>query len=256
MGFLDAPDDSRPKLSTIWHAEEKAPADVVVLAQAFKGGAIAVGSNPQMKEFNDVLDFKKFTAPSTWMRGTDNSNIGHRTKTSFQPSTQSDLELSAYYRGLPIGDSSGRAFHDLIAGNSNLSVPKVLFQEKFSAAGSPLPPSAQETELLKSLADVMGISSSGDNQVTNPHKPPHAYSPTFHVDRVQLRPVNGTPVLEVEGAFVNEQGKPSTYYKGVFIDIDRSTGRQIHQVFMQSSDKTAFTQNKPIYEASVNSLVW
>ncbi|MBE7446598.1 MAG: hypothetical protein HS132_15740 [Planctomycetia bacterium] len=257
MGFLGAPDDSLPKVRNIWHMEErKAPAEVAVLAQAFQGGAIAFGANPQMKEYTDVLDFKKFAAPATWMRGTENSNIGQRTKITFQPSMQSDLEISAYYRGLPIGEKSGQAFHDLIAANSNLNAPRVLFAEKLDPVGTTLAPSAAEAELLKSLTDVMGISTTGDNQITNPHKPPHPYAPAFHVESVQLRPVNGTSVLEVEGAFVDDQGKPRNYYKGVFLDFDRTTGRHIHQVFLQGSDKTAFTQNNVSYEASVNSLVW
>ncbi len=159
---------------------------------------------------------KSFTLPSGWSAGDNASGgIGQRHIERFNPPLDKSVEISVYYRGLPISDPGAGAFQDILKAKPAAQRPEMLTADE-----------------VRKLQEAMGTMTIGDNQYTNPSTNPR-YAPVFHVNAAYTTRLNGKTVLGVEGSFVDETGKRINDYTGYFIDRD-GNGKNIQEIFYQA----------------------
>ena len=193
---------------------------------------------PTLMTENIVKDFigKSVSMPAGWARSEQNLG-GHRSITTFT-APDGSATVSLFDRGMNLRSQSAKSFADLLAANTALQGPKVLMPQE-----------------IRALADVMGVSNVGDNQYVNSRSYPDPQAPSFHLSSAQLLPVNGKVVLEVEGNFVDERGKPQKQYRGIFADAG-ADGSHVRELFLQADDLVGFGKNKKIYSDAVKSIQW
>jgi hypothetical protein len=186
----------------------------------------------------------ELSVPSSWLMHTEEfRSYGQRTLIQLVPLRQSEqldwnTTISVFYRGFPVSDAGAAQFKQLLAQLNPGGSPKLLFGDT-----------------LKDMAEIMGDTTTGDNQYTNPAQPGSDNVPMFFVQSAQLIDLNGRIVLAVEGYFTTENGEPLRYFAGVFIDTD-GTGAVIHEVFLQAKVKDEMMMQKSVYRNAVKSIKW
>jgi hypothetical protein len=186
----------------------------------------------------------ELSMPSSWLMHTEEfRGYGQRTLIQLVPIRQSDqpdwnTTISVFYRGFPVSDAGAASFNQLLAQLKPGTSSKLLFGDS-----------------LKDLTEILGDTTAGDNQYTNPVQPGSDNVPMFFVQSAQLADLNGRTVLAVEGYFTTETGEPLRYFSGVFIDTD-GTGAVIHEVFLQSKSKDDMMMQKSVYRNALKSIKW
>lgn len=179
----------------------------------------------------------KITVPGDWVGVRDKTpGIPGRVLTEFHQAGKTEPQISVFYRGQPEDKESGDKFHQLLAANRDLKVPKVLTPAQIGA-------------LSATLGYVVG-----DNQY-RPSPNPLAGPPKFQLSSATLMPLNGKTVLAAEGAVLDRSGKPVSYISEIFIDSD-GTGRNVHEVFLQADNREEFDKNRPAFQTAIHSLEW
>ncbi|MBC7997241.1 MAG: hypothetical protein IAF58_04830 [Leptolyngbya sp.] len=243
-------------------AEEKAkPVAAEVFLSEVRGvqdrTKIAV-QNPT-KKFDTQELFGSMTVPSSWQLDSDNSNSGGGYRHTFNYPNQ-DVELAVSGRNAPLSDKDGKSFHKLLTDNPDLRNSKVLYDKSWDTDPKfKDDPARQQAlkEMMKNLTNVLGPSHMGDNQFVNRAGPTDKYAPAFHVDRLELKNVNGKTVLAAEGYFVNNKtGKPSSHFSGIFAEKRTEGGSIVNQISLQSGDKFAHEANRLTYEKTLKSVTW
>ncbi|MDZ4837443.1 MAG: hypothetical protein SGJ27_26960 [Candidatus Melainabacteria bacterium] len=143
------------------------------------------------------------------------------------------IEISFYYRGMPIDDDTAKRFNDLVTSRTVGAVPEKL---------SPIE--------IKDLQIAMGYNHAGDNQYTNSNMPGAANGPIFDLAEVSAKRVAGRTVLYARGDF-----NSGTHYAGIFYPSD-STGRVIEEFMLQAPDKVLLKQHLPAFESIIETFVW
>jgi hypothetical protein len=140
--------------------------------------------------------------------------IGARWSKVFKAKDGSDRKLTFFFRGLPIDDKSARYFLELL-------------QDKPANNG----PQQLSAEEIKSLFMVLGLSTVGNNQYSNPAPAEALMPPAFQLEIAETIAVNGKTVLRVSGCF-----RGGTHYRGIFFPGSYD-GRIVEELFCQSEDK-------------------
>jgi hypothetical protein len=155
--------------------------------------------------------------------------------TSFSPDGDvNKLQISLFESSKEINDS-GMALYYALLGKCTTNGARVLLPQE-----------------IRSLSTVMGITTQGDNQLTNPAKYPDPRAPIFNLLSAQLININGRPVLEVQGNFISRNNQAGNYFRGVFIP----TGSHITKLFVQSPDKLEFAKGEAVYRKTLQSIQW
>ena len=196
------------------------------------------GRSKRSMTSQDVSGFigKSITLPSGWSRE-EKVLGGHRTMTTFSSPTD-DAQLSLYDRGLKVRDQSAKYFTQLLSDSASITGPKVLLPQQ-----------------IRDLADVMGMANAGDNQFTNSYTYPDPKSPAFHLSSAQMVPLNGHVVLEVQGNYFDQSGKPGMQYRGIFVSTG-SDGATVKEFFLQAKSSESFAKHQKEYREALNSIKW
>jgi hypothetical protein len=189
-------------------------------------------------EIKDFGPLKSINAPPGWVLAEESGRgMSATVSKTFAPPppNESDAAITVFYRGQPVTDAAAQTFR------------KVLDTK----------PAGRELtgDEIKTLADAMGYSNAGDNQFTNDAAKGTREYPVFHVATAVVSNLKGKTVLEVEGTFQDQNGMPTTEYRGFFIDSDGS-GRVINEIFYQSRTKGKFMKYRPDFDKALKTLVW
>ncbi|HEY9869155.1 MAG TPA: hypothetical protein V6D08_08315 [Candidatus Obscuribacterales bacterium] len=249
-------------------------ADTVTLADTaenFSGNVlIRIAANPRagqnpgsaMKSIETPGPIAHMSVPSDWDFTEDEaaSSVRHGYNYEFTPARRTDVTVAIYHRGSPLSHQDGQYFHNLLATNSNLKAPKVLYTEdweKDSAYTSNTQRQKQVKEIMQRLSTAMGVNSLGNNQFTNNHKPPDTEAPVFHVERVELRTLKGRTIMDAEGYMTDPQtGGPQSFVKVTFMEQPDPRALEVHEFMLHARTKAAFVANKPMYSRILESAIW
>ncbi|GEM_PF-1454195 len=200
----------------------------------------------------------EISVPSNWLRLQE----GDHTRTprlTLRPSiNDSTLICVNKHRDLPESTASN-TFKTLMARGLSPSESKVIYSEGAKSGEF-------ERKVVTALDAVLGTTLVGDNQLSNPYKSPDPRAPIFHLEKMELKNLNGKIVLAVDGHFgqvnadgtvkTDAAGKPmQSSYTGVFAPKD-SRAWGIEEIYMLSGDKEDFQKNKAIFNRMLNSVSW
>lgn len=155
---------------------------------------------------------------------------------TFTPAGQGDLALTVINKGRSLNDTQLANFDAVLATADQSGRPKVLLPSQ-----------------IRSITDALDKTTVGDNQYVNSARPPDPTSPVFKVTSAQVITVDGRPVVEIEGQFLDENGQRIKDYIGMFGKIE---GNKVGQVFVQSSSKDEFIRGRKVYKDALSSLDW
>ena len=110
---------------------------------------------------------------------------------------------------------------------------------------------------IRSLQQVMGTTTVGDNQFTNDRRPPSLHCPAFRLSIAHLITLGGCVVLEVEGQVVDCLGQPINWYRSIFLN-GSSDPKRITEIFLEYRDPKAVTrvQAEDHYRNAIQSMQW
>ena len=169
--------------------------------------------------------------PGDW--NSTRENLAIRTLTRLHPKDDESVSISMIQPGRPITAAAAEAFHSLLNQPAHTLSP----------------------DEVKSVEKVMNTLNAGDNQYTNSAQPGDRYAPNFRLSGSRTGEINGKPVLEVEGSFVNQMGNPTDVFKGIFIDRD-GTGTSIQGVALDAPDSQRYSQYSTAFENMLQSIKW
>ena len=155
---------------------------------------------------------------------------------TFSPGGKSDLVLSVLDKGTKLNAAQANNFDEVLALADPNGRPKLLLPSQ-----------------IKSISDALGKTAVGDNQYANAAKPPAPSAPVFKIQSTQVITVAGKPVVEVEGQFVDQNGKGIKEFVGIF---GKGDDGKVNQMFMQTSSKDEFIKGRKVYKHALESLEW
>jgi hypothetical protein len=209
--------------------------DHALIGDVFSGGK----GNMSQRATNDVTNvgpIAKLEIPNNWSRFVDNqTGIGHRMHMEFTPPGKEDTHVSVLYPGFPLNRNAADNLDRLLADNQNLSTPRALTPEQ-----------------IRSLSDVLGNTTVGDNQYSNQEHGER--SPVFRMDSARLMNVDGQTVIAVDGAFVDSAGRTKNQFSGVFVPHRGSHGTEIYSVSLESKNPVDFAMTKTTFNNVVRTL--
>lgn len=198
-----------------------------------------VTNQPSPVEIQNFGSVRKVVAPSGWKKLVDSpTSIGTRSGELFHPPEDVDVNINVFYRGMPVDDEAAASFRRLLA------VPLPHGQSR----------NLTEDE-IRSLATVMGFSTVGDNQYTNPSAKGSRDYPTFHLSSAAVVSINGRTILKCRGNFQNEKAVPGTEYEGFFFP-SKGTPSQIEELFYQAPTRGKFLRYTAEWEKCLKTLEW
>lgn len=178
---------------------------------------------------------KALDIPTGWNRTTEFTDpVGSVIK--FSPGLGKS-SLNSLEHQQPISQKAQEAFSKLLEDNANLAKPKMLTPDQ-----------------IRSISEVLGDRHMGDNQYTNKAPYPSPNSPLFKLTNAQLKSVNGHTVLEVEGSFMDQNGKPTEFYQGI-LSPSKNSGK-INEFFLAAPDRDELIQHDHAYRKAVRSIEW
>lgn len=159
----------------------------------------------------------EISIPSGWVSSQPMANQHNLSQIeTFSPKGNDDIKLNLYYRGQPLSKASAQAFSTILASKPALKGNQIL---------SP-------TE-IKSLREVAGSSTIGDNQFTNDKSSTKSnQAPTFNLTNAFTTLLNGKTALLIEGRFVAEDGSPAREFIGVFLPRDKECSI-VHEAYLE-----------------------
>lgn len=203
-------------------------------AESRRSGEKRMTASSNMQEIVEG-PIKNVDIPPTWSKNTRYDD-GVGTTTSFK-SAGSAASINSVERNRPISQKCADEFKQLLDDNTNLSSPKMLTPSQ-----------------IRSLSEVLGHAM-GDNQYTNTNQYPSTAAPYFKLNNAQLNSVNGRTVLEVDGSFMSDQGKPTEIYKGILTPTG-TNGDKINEFFIAAPSSADFLLQESTYRKAVKSIEW
>jgi hypothetical protein len=188
----------------------------------------AIGNILKMK-IENVGAIREFNLPANWQERSGGSGMGVRWEKMYQPDAAPSVELIISYRGVALDEASRKLISFLFKQGE---------KDRLS-----------EEEIL-ALRTVMGVATTGDNQITNKHDPDSIDGPGFSIQELSVRSVGGKMVLKVEGKFKNGR-----FYTGMFYQAG-SEGKMIEEFYLQSRSLEDFDKFHPVFEEIANSISW
>lgn len=161
---------------------------------------------------------------------------------SFSPQDNDDIKLNLYYRGQPLSKASAQAFSIILA-----SKPALKGNQLLSPAE------------IKSLKEVAGSSTIGDNQFTNDkNSTERKQTPIFNLTNAFTTLINGKTALLIEGRFVAEDGSPTREFIGVFLPRNKECSI-VHEAYLEgkSAEKlepTGFIVYRGIFQRCLKTI--
>ncbi|MBZ0185619.1 MAG: hypothetical protein K8F91_05150 [Candidatus Obscuribacterales bacterium] len=189
-------------------------------------------------EKQDLADgpIKSLDIPSLWNRS-DSYESGVGSIVTFKPGV-GDASITSMEHNSPISDRAAQDFKRLLADNIGNTKPKVLTLAE-----------------IRSLTEVLGSTTMGDNQYTNSNGYPSPNAPMFKLNNVHILNINGKAVLEVEGSYMDQDGKPSELYKGILSPSGKD-GKHINELFLAAPNRQEMVQQEGNYLKAKRSISW
>ena len=186
-----------------------------------------------MKEINKIGCVSSATIPKGWVELPRQPDLlSDNWVRTFKFEANKSIEMSFYYRGMPVDKESARYLKNLLEAK-----PATTGDEKLS----PLE--------IKTMEVVMGYMNAGDNQYTNPSVNGRE-APVFDLTHALTRHINGKTVLYVQGSFKNGKN-----YAGIFYIAD-STGQVIEEFMIHAPNKHILKEQLEAFEKVLDSLRW
>lgn len=179
---------------------------------------------------------KSIDIPNSWTR-TDHYDGGVGATVTFKAPGEK-ASINSLERTRPISDHAAEEFKKLLDANDNLTSPKMLLPAQ-----------------LRSLTEVLGSGQMGDNQYTNPEKYPSPNAPLFKLTNAQFLNVNGKTVVEVEGSYMDEKGRPTEFYRGIFAPSGKD-GDRVNELFLAAPSQQDLLSQESNYRKALKSLKW
>lgn len=222
MQIFDMPEAraiARPSIERIEYGEQKSMDPFVLQStESFKSGPL-----------------KTITVPATWARH-DSDYLARGSMSEFLSKDGSRANMTVLDNGRSFSPESLAHFKDLLMRKSHSTESKVLSEQEISE-----------------LSEVLGRTTFGDNQFSNKHSPPDPRSPAFHLSGAHCDLLNGKQVLEVEGAFVDQDGTAKNFYRGIFVPGENN---KVLQIYMHAPSQKELDAHKELYNEMVNSISW
>ena len=176
---------------------------------------------------------KQIKLPPGWVAGDIKSGgIGQRLSEKFHPAAAEQLTITVFYRGLPVNPDDAAAFIELLRAKPANTGTQLLTPKE-----------------IRALRSVMGKSTAGNNQFTNPDpKIPRA----FNLRSAWTVKIKGKTLLVVDGEFI--AAVPLTEYQGIFADTDGS-GQKVQEIFLSGPPDLFKTSLKP-FKDCLESIEW
>ncbi len=197
---------------------------------------VAANTGGQTRHEVDVAGVKSVEVPSNWSQTTESYLGGRGLISTFSPGGNTDVVLSVLDKGSRLNQDQTNALDAVLNLADHNGRPRVLLPSQ-----------------IKSITEALGTTTVGDNQYTNTAKPPDPTSPVFKIMSAQVITVDGKPVVEVDGQFVNENGQRVRDYIGIF---GKGDGGHVNQMFLQSSSKDEYIKGRKVYKDALQSLDW
>ena len=195
-------------------------------------------SQKSVTQSRDYLNFigSSISLPDSWNRAS--AQGGGRAQITVFTSPDGTAQMFLFDRGIPVKKESATALKKLLSDNANLTRARELAPRE-----------------IRKLSDVLGVTTIGDNQFVNPLKQPGPKAAVFHIFTAQLIPVNGKPVLEVQGNFFDDTGKKNKEYRGIFVSsgVDGAT---IKEFFVQAKNIVNLARHSREYRRALQSIKW
>jgi len=174
-----------------------------------------------------------------------------------QPPNEDRARVSLYNLGRTLPEADAEVFQALLKSIAQQRIARLIYDSNWEKLGTATDVRmGQVQEQIKSLTRVLGPLV-GDNQFANTDFSPEAHAPTFHIERVELKNLNGKPVLSVEGYSCMEDGSPARFFAGTYVAEEVADhGSTVHQIFLEAEDKMRFVANKASYRKIVDSVEW
>lgn len=206
------------------------------LNQADGGMLLASQTGGQGRHEVNVSGIKSVDVPNSWTQTTDSYLGGRGLVSTFSPGGNSDMVLSVLDKGTRLNADQSKNLDSVLSLADSNGRPKVLLPSQ-----------------IRSVTDALGKTTVGDNQYVNTAKPPDPAAPVFKIMAAQVITVDGRPVIEVEGQFLDENGQRLKDYIGIY---GKGEDGKINQMFMQTSSKDEYLKGRKIYKDALQSLDW
>lgn len=162
----------------------------------------------------------EITVPTGWVSSQPMANQRNLSQIeTFSPADNDDIKLNLYYRGQPLSKASAQAFSTILA-------------SKPAQKGNQLLSPAE----IKSLKEVAGSSTIGDNQFTidksSLNSSNRERKPIFYLTNANTTLISGKTALLIEGRFVAEDGSPTREFIGVFLPRNKECSI-VHEAYLE-----------------------
>lgn len=145
---------------------------------------------------------------------------------SFSPQDNDDIKLNLYYRGQALSKASAEAFCKILTGKPALKGNQILSPAE-----------------IKSLKEVAGSSTIGDNQFTSDKSSTETkQTPIFNLTNAFTTQINGKTALLIEGRFVAENGSPLREFIGVYLPRDKECSI-VHEAYLEGKSTEKLEPN-------------
>jgi|AGTN01.1.fsa_nt_gi hypothetical protein len=179
----------------------------------------------------DAAGVQAILVPEEWEQHKSNLPPGYGSIQTIGP-TSKKLTISVADRGQPLSQSGLRNFMNVLATADGATKSR------------PLLPSQ-----IKSLSELFGKASIGDNQHTNTNR----WMPyTFKMFSASAFIVNGRPVIEVEGQFVDANGQRIRDHIGLYT-MQRN---KVSRIFLDATSKDDYIYGRWLYKYLLKTIEW
>lgn len=149
-------------------------------------------------------------------------------------------EISCRYSGFPLYEDDETAFRNLLKQGDG-----IVFEQ-----ANPQYCNKTNLDLVRQVSPALG--NSGSNQIANPDG-----GPMFNLKKMEVRHINGRPVLHVLGWFQDLQMEPKVYLSCVFIDADAKSEKcRVEELYFQSYPLDIFDKYLPEFEKTLDTIKW
>lgn len=201
------------------------------------GGMLLAGkTGEQGREEVNVAGIKSIDVPNSWSQSTEGYLGGRGLISTFSPGGNSDMVLSVLDKGTRLNQAQQSNLDSVLSLADPAGRPRVLLPAQ-----------------IRSVTDALGKTTVGDNQYVNTAKPPDPAAPVFRISSAQVITVDGKPVIEVEGQFMDENGQRLKDYIGIY---GKGDDGKINQMFLQTSSKDEYLKGRKIYKDALQTLDW
>jgi len=228
--------------------------DVSGLSSALHRGNFMEANPTAVKKVNGLGAIEEMQMPASWKQF-DNSMPQQRSVVFQRPDNDS-TNIGFIERDRPVSASSSAAFKSIV--DPGLSTPRVLYSDN-------QPATAQNTEMFKSIAGALGLTTVGDNQLTSPATDPDSRQPAFHLSRARVVDVNGKKAIAIDGWYtkmddhanvkMTAAGPDKRYYSGLFFDAN-GQGTKVDEIYMTAENQASAVANKDVFSSATKSIKW